>query len=153
VANHNNEFRINVGFLLNQVIGTSREFNFDFEEIEIPPDLVLHDFKGRVRVNRTPQGLLVNAAAETDIVLDCVRCLEKYQHSLHTNFDELYAFSNKSATDSGLILPDDGYIDLRPMFREYLLIEIPISPLCKDDCLGLCAICGANQNTKQCMHD
>jgi len=153
VTNHNNEFRINIGFLLNQAIGTSREFTFDFQEIEIPPDLGLSDFKGRVRINRTPQGLLVNAETNACINLECVRCLENFQQPLHAGFDELYAFSKRTATDSGLILPDDGYIDLRPLFREYLLIEIPIRPLCIEDCRGLCTVCGINLNLENCPHN
>ncbi len=153
VTNHNNEFRINVGFFLTQVIGSSRDFNFNFKEIEFPPDLVLHEFIGRVKINRTPQGLLVTAEVNACVDLDCVHCLEKYQQSLHAEFDELYAFSIRTATDSGLILPDDGYIDLRPLMREYLLIEIPISPQCKVDCRGLCPVCGTNQNLKICTHN
>ncbi len=88
----------------------------------------------------------MNAEVNACVDLECVRCLEKYQQPLHAEFDELYAFSIRTATDSGLILPDDGYIDLQPLVREYLLIEIPISPLCKVDCRGLCPICGANKN-------
>jgi uncharacterized protein len=152
VTKHNNEFRINVGFFLTQVIGSSREFNFNIHEIEFPPDLMLHDFKGRARIYRTPQGLLVNAEVKACVDLDCVRCLEKYQQPLHAEFDELYAFSIRTATDSGLILPDDGYIDLRPLVREYVLIEIPINPQCKEDCRGLCPVCGTNQNLKLCTH-
>jgi uncharacterized protein len=153
VTNHNNEFRINVGFFLTQTIGASREFNFDFLEIEISPELELHDFKGRARINRTPQGLLVNAEVNAIVNLECVRCLENYHQQLHAEFDELYAFSKRTATDSGLILPDDGYIDLRPLVREYLLIEIPISPQCQEECRGLCPVCGANQNLKLCTHN
>ena len=82
VTNHNNEFRINVGFLLTQTIGSSREFNFNFQEIEFPPDMVLYDFKGRAKINRTPQGLLVNAEVNASVELDCVHCLEKYKQVL-----------------------------------------------------------------------
>jgi len=153
VTNQNNELRINIGFLLNQAIGTSREFNFVFQKIDLLPDLVLHDFKGKSRINRTPQGLLVTADVNTYMDLECVRCLDRFQQPLHASFDELYAFSNRTATDSSLILPDDGYIDLQPLLHEYLLIEIPISPLCKEDCRGLCTICGANQNLGICIHN
>lgn len=145
--------RINIGFLLNQTVGASRDFIFDFPELVLPPDLAMKSFKGRARFNRTPQGLLVNGEFTADVELECVRCLEKYPHPLAATFDELFAFSEKTVTDSGLILPDDGYIDLRPLIREYLLIEIPISPLCKQDCQGLCMICGVNRNRVVCSHE
>jgi uncharacterized protein len=152
VTIQNNPFRINIGFLLNQTIGYHRDFSFDIPEIEIPPDLMLSDFKGKVRINRTPQGLLVNAEFSAWLTLECVRCLENYHHPLQAIFNELYAFSKRSATESDLILPEDGYIDLQPLLREYLLIELPISPLCKEDCQGLCSVCGINRNFSSCDH-
>jgi uncharacterized protein len=39
-------------------------------------------------------------------------------------------------------LPEDGHINLAPLVREYILLEIPINPLCRPDCLGLCPECG-----------
>jgi len=147
-----NQLRINIGFILNQAIGYYRDFNLDFPEITLPPDLTLMDFKGLVRINRTPQGLLVNGDINTLTSLECVRCLDSFKRSLYSTFDELYAFSNRSTTDSGLIVPEDGYIDLQPLVHDYLLIEIPINPLCKPDCLGLCPACGVNRNTDPCAH-
>jgi DUF177 domain-containing protein len=153
VSNQHNLLRINIGFLLNQIVGYSRDFNFEIPEIELPPEMVLRDFKGLARINRTPQGLLVNGDFTANIKLECVRCLEEYMQPIKAVFDELYAFSERTVTDSGLILPNDGYIDLQPLVREYLLIEIPISPLCKPDCLGLCTVCGANKNHTSCSHE
>ena len=54
--------------------------------------------------------------------------------------------------ESGLILPEDGHIDLEPLIREYLTLEIPIQPLCKPDCKGLCVECGENLNERLCEH-
>jgi len=83
---------------------------------------------------------------------DCVRCLEAFDQQLEIHFTELYAFSQRSATDSNLILPEDGQIDLEPLVREYMLLAIPISPLCRSECKGLCPICGENLNLKDCDH-
>ena len=153
MSKQNNLLRINIGILLNQIVGYSRDFHFEIPELELPPELVVKDFKGLARISRTPQGLLVKGEFSATIELECVRCLEKYPQPLNAVFDELYAFSDRTATDSGLILPNDGYIDLQPLVREYLLIEIPIRPLCKPDCLGLCTVCGANMNYSLCSHE
>ena len=147
-----NQLRINIGFILNQAIGYYHDFQLDFPELSLPPDLLLLDFKGLARINRTPQGLLVNGDINTQTTQECVRCLEPYRQSLHATFDELYAFSSRMTTDSGLIVPEDGYIDLQPLVHDFLLIEIPINPLCKPDCLGLCPVCGVNRNTDPCKH-
>lgn len=152
MSTSHNILRINIGFILNKAIGYYRDFHFEFPEIVLPPDLVLLDFKGFARINRTPQGLLINGEINTFSTMECVRCLETFKQPLTTSFDELYAFSKQSTTDSGLIVPEDGYIDLQPLIRDYLLIEIPISPWCKPDCLGLCPACGTNRNKDICIH-
>ena len=82
----------------------------------------------------------------------CVRCLQDFNQELDWSFTELYAFDKRSETESGLILPEDGHIDLAEMLREYALLEVPISPICKPDCQGLCTECGQNLNEMDCGH-
>lgn len=82
-----------------------------------------------------------------------MRCLTNFDQLLHATFEELYAFDKRSVTESGLILPEDANIDLGPLVREYLLLEMPISPVCRPDCKGLCPICGANLNEETGKHD
>jgi uncharacterized protein len=47
-------------------------------------------------------------------------------------------------------LLEDDVIDLEPMVRDALLLELPLAPLCRDDCAGLCPTCGANRNDEPC---
>lgn len=138
--------RFNVGFLLNQPIGTSRDIHFEYPEVTLKSDLKLSDFSGVARVGRTPQGILVQGEFQGRAPAECVRCLTDFEQPLHATFDELYAFDKRSITESGLLLPEDANIDLEPIVREYLLIEMPISPICQPDCQGLCPVCGINLN-------
>lgn len=144
--------KINVGFLLNQPIGTYRDIHFEYPDVVLKPDLNLTNFSGVARVGRTPQGILVQGEFQGKAPAECVRCLTGFDQSLHATFDELYAFDKRSVTDSGLILPEDANIDLEPLAREYLLIEMPISPVCRSDCKGLCPICGTNLNEENGKH-
>lgn len=41
-------------------------------------------------------------------------------------------------------------VDLEPMAREAILVELPAAPLCRDDCRGLCPTCGADRNEGDC---
>jgi uncharacterized protein len=152
VPNHRNPLRLNVGFLLPAPIGTSRDFTFDFEYLKVDNDLTLGDFAGKAQFDRTPQGLLLQGKFQGHLTLGCVRCLNDFEHQLHFEMTELYAFNEKSITDSGLIMPEDGHIDLAPLIRDYALIEVPINPICKPDCKGLCPECGENLNVKDCGH-
>jgi uncharacterized protein len=144
--------RINVGFIVHQTIGYSRDFPIEVEKIHLPPDLDLADLSGRARVTRTPQGLLVQVKMHATVLSECVRCLTGFQQSLNIDFAELYAFNLRSVTDSELLLPEDGHIDLTTLVREYMLLEVPISPLCNLECKGLCPVCGENMNESNCDH-
>jgi len=152
VADFRNPFLLNVGFIIHETIGYSREFPFDFETISIPPDIQLSNLSGLVRITRTAQGLLVQVKMQAYLPAECVRCLTEFVQGLNADFTELYAFNRKSITDSGLLLPEDGHIDLAPLVREYMLLDVPIKPLCTPDCKGLCPICGENLNETQCGH-
>jgi uncharacterized protein len=152
VPDSNSLLRLNVGFIVHQTIGFSRDFNFDIPEVSIEPDLHLTNLVGVVRVTRTPQGLLVQVKMQAIVQAECVRCLEIFPQPLEVDFSELYAFNKRSITESGLILPENGYIDLAPLLREYMFLEVPISPFCRTDCKGLCPECGTNLNLSSCEH-
>lgn len=95
----------------------------------------------------------MQSKAHAMLEAECVRCLDTFLQPLDIDFTELYAFSDRTASDLGLILPEDGKIDLVPLLREYMTLEIPISPFCRPDCKGLCPICGENMNYTTCNHD
>ncbi|MBE0410034.1 MAG: DUF177 domain-containing protein [Anaerolineales bacterium] len=146
-------FRLQVGFLIHQTVGYRREFLFEFDALHIEPDLDLSNIRGSAQITRTPQGLLVQMKMEATSKGECVRCLDEISQPLEIDFTELYAFSPRSVTDSGLILAENGQIDLSPLVREYMLLEIPLNPICKAECKGLCPICGENLNESSHDHD
>jgi uncharacterized protein len=144
--------RLNVGFITHQSVGYSREFPLESLSLHLPPDLDLTDFSGTARVTRTAQGLLLQARLSGFVQASCVRCLSEFAQPLATEFTELYAFSQNSVTESGLLMPENGKIDLEPIVREEMYLAIPISPLCSPNCKGLCPVCGENLNEKACNH-
>jgi uncharacterized protein len=152
VSSPRNPLRFNVGFLLHQPIGTFRDIHFELAEVQLSPDLELKDFSGVSRITRTPQGLLVQCDFGGKKGEQCVRCLADFLQPLKTSFSELFAFDRRSVSESGLILPEDANIDLGPLVNEYLLIEVPISPICRPDCKGLCPVCGEDLNQRNCEH-
>ncbi len=153
VAKSSDLLRLNVGFIAHQPVGYSREFVFEYPQLQFAPDLALSDFTLTAEFSRNYQGLLAQLDVQATTELECVRCLTPIQQRLEASFTELYAFSARTVTDSGLILPENGQIDLGPLVREYLILEIPIGPVCQPDCKGLCPVCGENRNTDDCEHD
>ena len=153
MTNPRRPFRLNVGFIVHEEVGYKHEFSFEFEQIQISDDLVLHTFEGLVTIGRTPQGLIVQGDFSAEMPLECARCLSDFDHELDWEFTELYAFKKKSVSESDLLLPEDQQIDLAPLIREYALLEIPINPICRPDCKGLCTVCGENLNEVDCGHE
>jgi uncharacterized protein len=144
---------LNIGFIVHEMIGYSRDFPFDAEFVRLPPDLILNPLHGTVRVTRTAQGLLVQTKMRANTPSECVRCLDGFSQILDVDYTDLYAFTRDSLTESDLLVPENGKIDLAPILREEMLLAIPISPLCKPDCKGLCAVCGENLNSTPHNHD
>ena len=147
-----NQLRINVGFMIHETIGSYRELDFIFEEIDLDPDLQLSNVTGKVRINRTPQGLLLDANFEAYVVGQCARCLEEFPQQLTTDFQELFAYYSRHTKDAEFYVPEDGYIDLSPLVYENMLLAFPIKALCRPDCKGLCIECGINLNHATCEH-
>jgi uncharacterized protein len=129
VTNPRRPFRLNVGFIVHQEVGYNHEFLFEYEKIQISDDLDLRHFEGVANIGRTPQGLIVQADFSGETTLECVRCLNEFEHSLDWEMTEL-----------------------QPLIREYALLEIPINPICKPNCKGLCPVCGEDLNQVDCGH-
>jgi len=138
--------------MIHEAIGNYRDLDFNFEELELEPDLQLSNVLGKVRINRTPQGLLLDANFEANVVEQCVRCLEDFPQQLTTEFQELYAYHSRHTKDAEFFVPEDGFIDLSPLVYENMLLAFPIKALCQPDCKGLCTECGINLNNATCEH-
>jgi uncharacterized protein len=145
--------RLNVGYITNLPVGSSREFLFDFPHLHLQPDLDLKDLSGKTQVTRTPQGLLVETQMRANYLAECGRCLNEFEQQLNIDFIELYAFSGQTLSETDLKLPEDGKIDLAPLVREYMLLDIPINSVCTPECKGFCSICGESLTENPHSHD
>jgi uncharacterized protein len=146
-----NPLRLNVGYMYNMSIGSSREVPVDIDHLEIE-DLTVRDLRSFVRMSRTREGLLLQVNAEAGVLSYCVRCLTEFFLQVSTEFEELYQFPARYREETDLILPNDGYLDLQPIYREYLILSLPIKGICRIDCAGLCDVCGINLNESSCEH-
>ena len=153
MSNPRDLLRLNVGFIIHENVGYVRDFTFDVPSVHLPPDLDLIHFTGVIRVTRATQGLLVQVRLQAEIPAECVRCLTDFYQPLEIDFTELYAFNRNAVTESGLLVPENGKIDLEAFVREEMILAIPISPLCSSECKGLCLICGGYLNEEICTHD
>ncbi|HYZ52230.1 MAG TPA: YceD family protein [Streptosporangiaceae bacterium] len=114
--------------------------NLRVELAEVPAEA---DVEMSVRLEAVTEGVLVTGTAAAPVVGECARCLEPLASSVEVGFQELYAYEPSSAEDDedGQVL-DGDLLDLEPVFRDAVVLALPLSPLCSDDCPGLCAQCG-----------
>ncbi len=98
-------------------------------------------------------------AVQTTLELPCSRCLEPFSLPVDAAFDLRYqphalntGEGEREIEDDDLTTAfyEDESIDLGQLMREQFHLALPMKPLCAGDCLGLCAVCGANLNRDAC---
>ncbi len=142
--------RFNFGFLIEAPLGTSRITELDYPTIKVAQDVTLTPLRGQFQTIRTSEGIYISGKLNSAIVLECARCLENAEESMELELDDLFYYPPYTAPEGEYTLGEDGFIDLGPLVRELALLDIPISPLCRPDCQGLCMECGQNLNDGEC---
>ena len=111
---------------------------------EVPPgaevtlDLVLEAVEG---------GVLVSGTARAPWRGECRRCLTTCEGEVEAEVAEIFV----REPEDGETYPLAGdHIDLEPLAREALVPGLPMAPLCRPDCAGLCPTCGADRNAGPC---
>ncbi len=116
----------------------------DLADVAVPEgtlpvaDVVLESVLGGVSVTGT---VLAPWAGE------CRRCLAPASGVLELAVRELYT-EDGDGDETYPLVHDE--VDLEPLVRDAVLLELPRAPLCRPDCLGLCPTCGANRNEEAC---
>ena len=106
-----------------------------------------------INVLPTKEGCLIKGNLHGKITIPCNRCAEETIQSLDSQFTDLIAFPDDDTNEnSGHIFNDSGtmFLNLSSICWEEFVLAIPVSPLCKEDCKGLCNQCGTNLNENQC---
>jgi uncharacterized protein len=150
--------QINVSQLLKASIGSVREYDID-ECYDVLGAGISANIQGTVRLTRTNRGILLQGKLETSIPIECSRCLKTFNHRLTIDIEEEYfpIIDVNSGTpleqpeDPGTFIIDEHHIlDLNEAIRQNALLAIPMKPLCRQDCAGLCQQCGKDLNTTDC---
>jgi uncharacterized protein len=138
--------------LLGEPVGSVRDIDISAPPLDFGPELVqIRDLAGRLRLTRTNRGLLVHGRLTTTIGQTCSRCLRDIEWPVEIEIDEealpsidLASGAPVAAADEpdALRLTDHHELDLEDEVRDGVLLAEPIAPLCREDCPGLCIVCG-----------
>jgi uncharacterized protein len=150
---------INVSTLLTEPVGRARHYALEDERVFVPEAGFEQFVTGDVQLIRSDRGVLVMASLRLRAVpLQCARCLEPYDESAVTvEFDEEFVLDVDPETGQRIERDEDEFridarrhLDLSEAVRQYEESVLPIRPLCRPDCRGLCPTCGRNLNQGAC---
>jgi uncharacterized protein len=110
-----------------------------------------------LRLESVLEGVLVTGTAQAAAEGECVRCLEPLQLTLDADFQEMFEYPEvddrgraiarpaagaEAEEDEDRLTVEDGLFDLEPVLRDAVVLALPMQPVCREDCPGLCSECG-----------
>ena len=115
--------------------------------------------QAEVKIRKAGRLVLISGEIQTELRLQCVRCLKEFPYPLSTTFEltlqPLKEAPSEEETELGgeemeLNFFEGGEIHLSEIACEQIFLEIPYKPLCQEGCKGLCPICGKDLNLSAC---
>ncbi len=117
------------------------------------------DVKAEFFLTRKASELNISGSISGRVCLQCSRCLIEFQRDLELSVDLTYLPIEEMSTEEiheiGRDESEIGYykddeIDITDVVKEQLLLNLPMKPLCSDECKGLCPVCGTDLNLQSC---
>ena len=144
---------INVAQLLKEPIGSSRSYQID-ESLDMDN---INAVKGEVTLIRTNRGLMAKGEITASVTGTCSRCIRSIDYEVSYDFEEeclpsvnaSEALSLPDQTDS-ITIDESKRVDLSEVIRQSPLRTMPVKPLCRPDCAGICPSCGHDLNQGPC---
>src|SRR5690242_16348434 len=113
-------------------------------DVDIPHDQPVH---AQLHLERVSDGIVVRGEIQAHWHGVCSRCLAPVDGGVEVHVDELF---EPDPIEGETYRLEHDELDLEPMVRDALTLELPRAPLCRDDCRGLCPTCGTDHNVATC---
>jgi uncharacterized protein len=104
--------------------------------------------EGELTLESVIEGIFVTGSVGGRMAMRCARCLREFETGFDVDMNELYV--RRPGPEDDYALADDLTLDPEPMVRDAVVLQMPFSPLCRPDCLGLCPRCGGDRNLGEC---
>jgi len=102
-----------------------------------------------VKLRSLSDGVVARGTATVLAELMCKRCLTTWTGQLEIPFEQVYR-RQPDDSDDEMALVDGHSIDLEPAVHDEVSLSLPVAPVCREGCLGLCAVCGTDLNEAPC---
>jgi uncharacterized protein len=169
----NTDLVFNVAQLLKEHVGATRRLHLQTDRLPLYGEegagpggqLYARHVHGDVKATRIRDGLLVQGPVDATVTLECSRCLEQFDMPVHADLEEQFQptidvetgmpvqRAEHEENDQAFKIDANHQMDLTEPVRQALIVELPMKPLCREDCAGICPVCGASRNEVQCGHE
>lgn len=169
----NSDLVFNVAQLLKERIGATRKFHLEASDLVLDDGneelglnrLEAQNVRGDVKATRLSDSLLVQGDVEATVQLQCSRCLDTFELAVDASLEEQFqpvvdvvtGYTIKRAefeeNDAAFQIDLNHMMDLTEPVRQALLVALPMKPLCREDCKGICIECGGNLTDVDCGHE
>jgi|YelNatPaOPRAMG01_1025707.scaffolds.fasta_scaffold01011_15 uncharacterized protein len=137
--------------------GSIEKKTFEYEEtLETMEGLSFKELPSvSLSLEETDGKILLSCNVKTVVLLECSRCLQLYPQPLEFSYKEFYSeepfrIVGELTEEDFKFTIENNTIDVSSSVRENIIINLPIKPLCKPDCKGLCPVCGKDLNEGDC---
>ena len=104
-----------------------------------------------LRAESVVEGILMTGTVRAGTVLLCARCLDEFPSQVDLEVCELFAGpGHEQSVEDEAYRVEGNEVDLEPMLRDALTLALPLHPLCRAECPGLCARCGRRLDVGSC---
>lgn len=137
------------------IVGESKDISYEISADELS-GIKGFSFSSPVRlsgrVHNRAGVVYLDYSAAFEVLHTCDRCLKEYPKGYDLSFDHIVVPSLSNDDNDDYIVADGESIEMNEIALTDLLLSLPVKNLCKDDCKGLCMVCGCDLNEKQCDH-
>ena len=144
--NLHNETVVNVAALLKDQVGSTRMYPLTLDRFQLDQDLVAEDVAGTLKLTRLSDEIIASIRVRGEVELECQRCLQMYQESFETSFNEEFRQAVDVRTgsevpaaredDERFTINDSHELDFAEPLRQEILGALPMRPACGDKCPG-----------------
>lgn len=152
--------QFNVAQLLKGAVGGTRRYDVEATVPSLDGRVTLTEpAVGDVRFTRTRDGVLAQGRFATEVELTCDRCLRTFTSPIECEVEEEFVPTLDVTTgkwlpledaDPALLINEHHILDMEEVLRQAILLALPMHPVCRPDCQGLCPRCGQDRSEVAC---
>ncbi|MBI5874725.1 MAG: DUF177 domain-containing protein [Deltaproteobacteria bacterium] len=119
---------------------------------------ILSPVSADIALFKTDEEIIAQGSMAALLILQCSRCLKEFEYKISSKIENIYTLMPEQGIkergltrkDAGINYLEGSEIDINAFLFEQLSLDMPMQPVCKSDCKGLCPRCGADRNTTPC---